>query len=63
MSALWRLLAFLVELHQQGYTGSVSVSWKDGVPQHTRTESNRLPAELPGDDAGLVKLLQSARGG
>jgi hypothetical protein len=61
MKKLWALFSYFVALHKAGYTGSTAVSWRDGVPQHTKTESNATPEELPGDDAGLVALLAEAK--
>ena len=61
MRQIWRLMSFFAALHKQGYTGKTEVSWKDGIPQHTRTESNRVPDELPGADDALVELLAAAK--
>lgn len=61
MRQLWRVMSFFMSLHQRGYTGRTEVSWKDGVPQHTRTESNRVPDELPSADEELVDMLESAK--
>jgi hypothetical protein len=61
MRQLWRTLAYLVGLHKAEYTGHVVLSWHNGVIQHTKTESNRTPDELPVEDADLLELMRTAQ--
>jgi hypothetical protein len=60
-SETWRVLSYIVALHKQDFTGRFEISWENGVPKHTRTESGRRPDELPDADGDLVKHLQEAQ--